>query len=164
MMGCRLSSMYEECFKQRCIDSYLFIPMHLAKTSAVLNLSTVEKGNFPHKFNKKENNNYRGPYPDKHYYGNVTMPDKDTAEFDKWYNDVADSVFYFQKEELYTYGRNYVVLLREACLKYCLEFIECAGLDQYNHTTLASCCMSVYKTCFLPRDTLALTHNNTYVN
>ena len=33
--------------------------------------------------------------------------------FDTWYNKAAEGVFDFQKE-LYKYGRNYVVLLREA--------------------------------------------------
>ena len=118
--------MYNECFKQRYIDSYSFIPMHLANTSAALNLSTVEKGHFPHAFKKQENNSCRGPYPKKH----DNMSDKDKAMFDTWYNEVAEGVFDFQKE-LYKYGRNYVVLLREACLKYRAEFIECTGLDPY---------------------------------
>lgn len=163
MMGCRLIFMYDEYFKQRYIDSYSFIPMRLAKTTAALNLSTAEKGYFPHKFNKRENNSYIGPYPDKTCYGYDTMSDKDRAEFDEWYRGVANGVFNFQKE-LYTYGRNDVILLREACLKYCSEFIECTELDPFSQTTLASCCMTVYKTHFLPRDTLALTHNNAYIN
>ena len=137
--------------------------MHLANTSAALNLSTVEKGHFPHAFKKQENNSYRGPYPEKHDYGYDNMSDKDKAMFDTWYNEVAEGVFDFQKE-LYKYGRNNVILLREACLKYRAEFIECTGLDLFSYTTLASCCMAVYKTCFLPKDTLALIHNNAYVN
>ena len=103
--------------------------MRLVKTSAALNLSTVEKGHFPHKFNKQENNNYLTPI-------NITMAetmsDKDKAEFDKWYNDVADGVFDFQKE-LYNYDRNDVVLLREACVEYRTEFIECTGLLTIPH-------------------------------
>ena len=35
--------------------------MRLA-TYAALNLSTVEKGHFPHTYNKQENSSYRGPY------------------------------------------------------------------------------------------------------
>ena len=54
MTGCRLIHMYDECFKQRYIDSYSFIPMRLANTSATLNLNTVEKGHFPHAFNKQK--------------------------------------------------------------------------------------------------------------
>ena len=61
MTGCRLIYMYDKCFKQQYIDSYSFMPMRLANMSATLNLSTVEKGHFPHAFNKQENN-----YPKKH--------------------------------------------------------------------------------------------------
>ena len=83
--------------------------------------------------------------------------------FDAWYSDIHDGVFDFQKE-LYAYGRNDVVLLREACLKYRHEFMESTAIDPFNQVTLPSCCMAVYKTHFLPRDTLALTHNNAYIN
>ncbi|KAI4891164.1 hypothetical protein NFI96_009541 [Prochilodus magdalenae] len=163
MMGCRLISMYDEAYKQRYIDSYSFIPMRLAKTASALNLTCSEKGHFPHKFNLKQNENYAGPYPAKSFYGYDTMNDKDRKQFDEWYNTVSGGVFDF-KRELYVYGRNDVVLLREACIKYRDEFIRCTKLDPFNYTTLASCCMAVYKTHFLPKDTLALTHNNAYVN
>ncbi|XP_076873809.1 uncharacterized protein LOC143523314 isoform X1 [Brachyhypopomus gauderio] len=163
MMGCRLISMYDEAYKQRYIDSYSFIPMRLAKTTSAFNLTCSDKGHFPHKFNLKQNENYVGPYPGKSFYGYDTMSDKDRKEFDEWYNTVSDGVFDFKKE-LYVYGRNDVVLLREACIKYRDEFIQCTKLDPFNYTTLASCCMAVYKTHFLPKDTLALTHNNAYVN
>ena len=38
MTGCRLIYMYDECFKQRCIDSYSFIPMRLANTTLIRNV------------------------------------------------------------------------------------------------------------------------------
>lgn len=62
------------------------------------------------------------------------------------------------------YGKNDVVLLREACMKYRDEFIQCTKLDPFRYTTLAACCMAVYKTHYLPKDTLALTHKNAYTN
>ena len=65
MTGCRLIYMYDKCFK-RYIDSYSFILVRLANMSTALNLSTMEKGHFPHAFNKQENSSYRGPYPKKH--------------------------------------------------------------------------------------------------
>ena len=62
--------------------------------------------------------------------------------FDVWYSGISCGVFDFQKE-LYACGRNHVVLLREACLKYRHEFMGCTGLDPFNQTTFASCCMAV---------------------
>ena len=117
MTGCRLTFMYDERFQQRFIDSYSFIPMRLANTTAAFSLNTCDKGYFPHRFNTSVNNNYIGPYPTKWHYGYDTMSDKDRLAFNVWYSDNSGGVFDFQKE-LYAYGRNDVVLLREACLKY----------------------------------------------
>ncbi len=162
MQGCKLIFMYDEAFAQRYIDSYSFIPMALSKTPAALNLTTTEKGYFPHHFNRPENANYEGPYPDKKFYGYENMSDKDQAKFDAWYSTVSGKFFRFRKE-LHAYGVNDVVLLREACMKYREAFIDCTELDPFNFTTLASCCMGVFKSHYLNRDTLALTHNNMYV-
>ncbi len=75
---------------------------------------------------------------------------------------VSGKFFRFRKE-LHAYGVNDVVLLREASMKYREAFIDCTELDPFNFTTLAICCMGVFKTHYLDRDTLALTHNNMYV-
>ncbi|KAL1252655.1 hypothetical protein QQF64_017348 [Cirrhinus molitorella] len=90
------------------------------------------------------------------------MSDKDQAKFDAWYSTVSGKVFRF-RDELRKYGVNNVVLLQEACMKYRKEFIECTELDPFNFTTLAGCCMGVFKAHYLNRDTLALTHNKAYV-
>lgn len=90
------------------------------------------------------------------------MSEKDREQFDLWYKTVECKVFDFKKE-LALYGKNDVVLLREACMKYRDEFIQCTALDPFRYTTLASCCMAVYKTHYLERDTLALTHNGAYL-
>ena len=79
MMGCRMIFMYDERFRQRYIDSYSFIPMRLANTPAAFNLTTDDKGYFPHRFNTSVNNNYIGPYPSKFYYGYDNMSDKEAC-------------------------------------------------------------------------------------
>ncbi|KAL1246654.1 hypothetical protein QQF64_034431 [Cirrhinus molitorella] len=128
---------------------------------SVLNLTTTEKGYFPHHFNRVENENYVGPYPDKKFYGYENMSDKDQVKFDLWYNTLSGKVFHF-KTELREYGVNDVVVIWEACMKYREAFIDCTELDTFNFTTLASCCMGVFKTRYLNRDTLAMTHNFIY--
>ncbi|XP_065122769.2 uncharacterized protein [Paramisgurnus dabryanus] len=162
MQGCKLIYMYDSVYAQRYIDSYSFIPMALSKMPAALNLTTTEKGYFPHHFNRVENESYVGPYPDKKFYGYDNMTDKNQAKFDEWYATVTGKFFDFKKE-LKEYGVNDVVLLREACMKYRDAFIACTELDPFNFTTLASCCMGVFKTHYLDSKTLALTHNNAYV-
>ena len=137
--------------------------MRLAKTPVAFNLTDAEKGYFPHHFNRVENDNYIGPYPDKKFYGYTTMSSQDREAFDNWYSTISDKTFNFKKE-LAIYGKNDVVLLRNVCMKYRDEFILCAGLDPFNYTTLAATCMATYKTHFIPKDTIALTRNNAYIN
>lgn len=62
------------------------------------------------------------------------------------------------------YCKNDVYLLREACMKYHNEFILCTDLDPFNYTTLTGCAMAIYKTHFMPKDTIGLTHDNAYTN
>ncbi|CAM4510058.1 unnamed protein product [Leuciscus chuanchicus] len=163
MQGCKLMFMYDETFAQRYIDSYSFFPFALAKMPAALDLTTTEKGYFPHLFNRVENENYFGPYPDKKFYNYDNMSDKDREKFDAWYSTVEGTFFDFKKE-LYAYGVNDVVLLREGCMKYRESFVQCTELDPFAFTTIASCSMGVFKTHYLDRNTLALTHNKAYVH
>ena len=166
MSGGRIIYMCDPVFNQRYIDSYSFIPMALAKTPAAFDLKTQDKGYFPHKFNIEANRHYKGDYPSKDFYDYDRMSDAQKERFDSWYESVRHTVFDFQNE-LSKYGINDVVLLREACLVYRKEFIQSTGVDPFNQTTLASCCMAVYKSQFLakmPKDLLAHTYDGCYVN
>ncbi|XP_026139311.1 uncharacterized protein LOC113115834 isoform X1 [Carassius auratus] len=163
MQGCKLLLMYDDAFAQRYIDSYSFFPFALAKMPAALDLTTTEKGYFPHLFNRVENENYVGPYPDKKFYNYENMSDKAQEKFDAWYSTVKGELFNFKKE-LYDYGVNDVVLLREGCMKYRTSFLQCTQLDPFAFTTIASCAMGVFKTHYLSRNTLALTHNKAYIH
>ncbi len=51
--------------------------MALAKMPVALDLTTTEKGYFPHLFNRVENENYFGPYPRQKFYNYDNMSDKD---------------------------------------------------------------------------------------
>ncbi len=62
------------------------------------------------------------------------------------------------------YCKNDAILLREGCIKYRKEFIECTNLDPFVCVTLAGCAMKVYKTLFLTKDTIAFTTKNAYLN
>ena len=45
------------------------------------------KGDFPHKFNKPENQNYVGPIPDESYYGVDNMSSKAYESFKPWHEE-----------------------------------------------------------------------------
>ncbi len=147
LQGCRLVYMYDQAFKQRYIDSYSFLPMKLSKMTSALNLDTDEKGYFPHNLNHLQNADYVGPYPSKEHYGYYTMSDHEREKFDRWYESVEGQIF-DKKKQLAMYCKNDVILLREGCIKYRKEFIECTNVDPFGCVTLAGCAMKVYKTLF----------------
>jgi hypothetical protein len=49
-------------------DSCLFITKPLEAFPKIFDIKELVKGFFPHKFNRPENFNYVGKYPDKKYY------------------------------------------------------------------------------------------------
>lgn len=66
---------------------------------------------FPHNFNRLENKDHIGPYPDRRVHGYKTVSDKERALLNEWYVIVSGKVFDFFKKELAMYGQNDVVLL-----------------------------------------------------
>ena len=58
----------------------------------------VEKGFFAHLFNKKENQNYIGKYPDAHYYAVDSMSREERDTFLNWYEEVGTLEFNFKTE------------------------------------------------------------------
>ena len=145
--------------KIRIIDSLKFLPMKLSKFSKVFGLKET-KGWFPHKFNKKENWNYVGSYPEKEYYGVSMMSEEETQNFNDWYNDkiTRKVVFNFQ-DEIDHYCRLDVNILREGCLQYRNLMLDVTkskysdteqpGIDPWQEITIASVCSQVYRSKFL---------------
>ena len=76
------------CFRTniKFIDSLCFIPMKLADFPKTFGLTELEKGYFPHLFNRAENQDYVGPMPDVKYYdpNSMSPDDRDTKT---WYKD-----------------------------------------------------------------------------
>ncbi len=62
-------------------------------------------------FNRKENQEYKGQWPDASYYQPEFMSVKDSRKFMAWYEDQKYKVFDFQAEILH-YCRKDVSLLR----------------------------------------------------
>ena len=74
----------------RFIDSISFTLMPLRDFPKTFGLDELSKGYFPYKFNTDENQNYKGPYPDKLYYGYDEMTKKNREDFDVWYKSIKD--------------------------------------------------------------------------
>ena len=147
------------------IDSLNFIPMALAKFPKTFGQDELCKGYFPHAFNKEENQNYIGPIPCKNDYGvNFMMPEQREA-FIQWHDEqVANNYEFNFREEIRKYCRSDVDILRNCCLLYREMFRDITEIDPFNKSiTIASYCLTVFRTKFLKKDTVATFDRRRYL-
>ncbi len=121
--GLKTLQLHVDSLKITFIDSHSFFLCPLRKLPETFGLVDVKKGYFPHFFNTKENQNYVGTYPEKSYYGYNTMNEKDSKDFDKWYNTITNDVFDFQKE-FWSYCESDVDVLAKSWTAFTTLFIE----------------------------------------
>ncbi|KAG1710397.1 putative DNA polymerase [Nymphon striatum] len=131
----------------RLYDSHNYLAMPLKALPRCFGLEGACKGDFPHLFNRTENQNYKGKYPDLSYYSVGRMKSPEREEFLAWYDEVKDTLFDFKKE-LIAYCRKDVEILALACLKFRKLFKNAAGVDPLQYITIASACMASYKSKF----------------
>jgi len=84
----------------RLVDSYRYLPLALAELPKAFGFEDqVLKGLFPHFFNRLENQEYCGPLPAKHYFGDQDlMTSKKAHHIDQWYEANKDKEFDFRAE------------------------------------------------------------------
>ena len=158
MRGAKVLTLSVSMFKIRFIVSLSFIPMKLADFPKTFGLDELAKGYFPHLFNKKENEYYIGPLPPSPYYNPDGMSPDEKEKFFEWHNELKQNnyVFNFQQEIL-SYCRSDVDILRRCCLEFCELFRDVTDIDPFEKClTIASACNLVYRTNFLQEDTIAI--------
>lgn len=152
------------------LDSLNFLPMKLAKIPLAFGLEELSKGYFPHLFNTRENQTYVGRYPDPQYYGIDYMSSDERKKFLEWYKTKENEIFNFKKE-IQKYCKSDVDILRRGCLAFrnlliksttmkkeerqkngILKTVTTIGVDPFDHVTIASVCMAIYKTLFLKEE------------
>ncbi|KAG1713952.1 Apoptosis inhibitor IAP [Nymphon striatum] len=121
--------------------------MGLKQLPKCFGIKDVAKGDFPHLFNRTENQKYVGKYPALHYYNVGRMKSPERSEFIAWYESVKDSEFDFKKE-LVSYCTKDVEILAKSCLKFRKLFIGASKVDPLQYITVASACMAAYKSKF----------------
>lgn len=100
------------------LDSLNFLPFPLKRLPDCLGLSDVKKGDFPHRWNRKENfDKVFDKHPPPSAYFMDSMSPKAREEFLEWYDSVKDHEFNFQ-EQILDYIRADVSVLREAVIKF----------------------------------------------
>ena len=105
--------------------------------------------------------NYVGPYPPPEAYGVEQMTKEGKREFDIWYATVHQGTFNFEKEAI-SYCQNDVDILLEACCIFRKGYTDKTGVGAFSCVIIASACMKVFCTNFVPLNTLAVSSPDNY--
>ena len=149
--------MQVESHKIRFIDNVNFVQSKLADFPKTFGLTEMKKGYFPHFFNVPENQDYVGPVPDAKHYGPDQMSTDGRAKFLKWHQERVSEGYVFEfRKELEAYCRSDVDILRRSMLRFREDFIAIANIDPLQYITIASVCMNVYRSKFMPERTIGV--------
>ena len=140
------------------IDSLCFLPMPLASFSSTFNISELKKGFFPHLFNIPAHQNYVGRIPDIEFYDPDSMMVEKKKELQQWHSDqVRRNVVFDFKQELISYCKSDVRLLKQGCEAFQREFANEAGFNAMVECfTIASACNLYWRKNHLPANTIAV--------
>jgi len=150
---------YAKDFHIRFIDSYKLISIGLRQFPKSFGIKEIKKGYFPYKYMKISNLHELLLYlPTIEYYEFDHLKEYDRLDGLAWYEannrlDIPTSIFDICKE----YCISDVKLLKEGCMVFRNLFLEISNhrVDPLQCITIASCCMKLYKTLFLPENTIA---------
>ena len=155
-----------DSYDMKFLDSFNFIPMALSKLPAALGLEgEIQKGFFPHFWNRPENQFYRGSLPPPEMYGYNDMKSvKDQENFMTWYNRLQSQNYVFDfQHEIIKYCKSDVDILRRSCVKFRDDFIATTELDPFaSCLTIASACNLVFRAKYLEPHTIAVIPPNGY--
>ena len=141
----------------RFIDSLNFLQMPLKSFPKTFGMNELKKGYFPHYFNKVFNKDYVGTIPSKKHYGYNHMKPDERTKFLKWYEErVCENYVFDFKKEILEYCRSDVDILRRGIMKLREDFIELENIDPLRYITIASVCMTIYRSNYMPQKTIAI--------
>ena len=141
----------------RFIDSLNFLQMPLKSFPKTFGMSELKKGYFPHYFNKECNKYYVGTIPSKKHYGCNQMKPDERTKFLKWYEErVRENYVFDFKKEILEYCHSDVDILRRDIMKLREDFIELENIDPLHYFTIASVCMTIYRSNYMPNKTIAI--------
>lgn len=179
--------MYMKVKSIRFIDSINHVAQALETFPKTFGLTELKKGFFPYKFNIPENQAYIGNIPDAKFYSPDQMCVEKREEFFKWYipkelnthgikfykpdhekreeffqwYENKTVVYDFQKE-LVEYCISDVKILKEAMEIYIKAAIETDGINPLQVSTIASDCMKVYRTNYMPEKSIGILKKDEY--
>ena len=148
----------------RMQDSINYINAPLKDFVSIFDLdASLSTGYFPHLANNDNFANYCGPLLPSAFYDPDSMKTADRNDFLIWHSQNRNMHFDFQTE-LHKYTLQDVNLLKAGCLAFRKYFVELTGLDVFESVTLPSACMKVFRTNFMPEQTIPIDSPSMYVN
>ena len=104
--GTKIMQLTLKDYDIRLIDSLNWFQMPLANLPKTfgLDLSVYSKGDFPHLFNRLENQSYIGPMPELVYFSPETRSKESRQDLINWHSEMKVKGFVFNfREEMYEY-------------------------------------------------------------
>ena len=126
------------------LDSLNYLHMPLSALPKVYGLAQIKKSTFPHLFNTPENQNYIGELPPISSYSPDSMSVIERMNFLDWYNDKKEQRYLFDFQKETKYCKQYVKILRLACLAFRETFLNCSKVDPF---TEAATIIRLFYTC-----------------
>ena len=155
--------MYMKVRSLRFIDSINHVAQALHTFPETFGLTELKKGFFPYTFNTPENRKYVGEIPDMKYFAPDQMKEETRKEFIKfWLNCKMSKMEYCFEKELREYCISDVKILKQAMEIYINAAVACDGLNPLKSSTIASDCMKVYRTNYMPKDKIAILTKEEY--
>ena len=146
------------------IDSLSFFQQPLSALPKSFGFeNVVEKGFFPHMFNKPENWRYNDTIPALEYFGLEFMKDSTAKECEEWHKNFVGN--YKFKDEIEKYCKNDVKILTMAVMEFRELFKSVTELDPTTRNfTLASVAMEHFRSSVLQENQIGITPINGYIN
>jgi hypothetical protein len=165
MRGAKILHLELPQYKIRILDSLSYMAMPLRALPKALGLpTTVRKGEWPYLLNQFNNAGRKwSSLPPICYYDEDSMRPQHQKEFRVWYARNRLQEFDFD-ENLISYCKGDTRVLRWAVVKFRELFMEMTntakspgGIDPFDGCfTIASACNKVFRTIFLPQETIGL--------
>ena len=155
--GTKIMYMAVEKYNVRFVDSINFVSAALETFPKTFGFSELKKGYFPHLFNTPENQAYVGSIPPKYYYDPDHMKPSKCDAFLTWYDQrIAENYLFNFKNELQSYCRSDIDILRPGMMLFPENFLKIANIDPLQYVTIASVCMAVYRSKYMSQDRIGI--------
>ena len=141
------------------LDFLNFLPMALSQLPKSFGLEELKKGYFPHLYNapkyEEDSDKVLPSLPNMHFCDVDNMRCGAQTKSMEWYEKNRNKPFHFHLE-LLSYCRSNVDILLNACSKFRSLVMHVTGptnpIDPFNYTTIASVCMGIFCSKFLPKE------------